>query len=322
MSRTSPIPSSRSCSAAWEQPSGGPRHRHAPPDSSVADAGVAAVEECLLHCFDIHEGLGPFTREPRRCRFHDLPHTSTHFISCQDLQAALVAYVRKTIYDRREAIFTSKGAVTQNSSERVGSVRLLYRGKGVNMDGVHHAAATDCGLLHVNGTVLAVFDAVLTANGVADARLREYGTWQLDVHRKLGLPVSTQQIDEWQKDIEWRARRSMKRRTEAYKKRRAAMRKQQKQRRNAERKAASREHTYKEEENVAGGKGKGEAGACLCGKMAACCNCACPYLFVQRCHALLVATAGSWPQDVCGVCRVTQGGKRRWMVMKWAQEVM
>mmetsp|Transcript_23828 Transcript_23828/g.72932 ORF Transcript_23828/g.72932 Transcript_23828/m.72932 type:complete len:335 (+) Transcript_23828:559-1563(+) len=35
----------------------------------VVDAGIAAVEECLLHVFNVHEGNGPFTQEPRRCRF-------------------------------------------------------------------------------------------------------------------------------------------------------------------------------------------------------------------------------------------------------------
>ena len=68
-----------------------------------------------------------------------MPYESRHYITCPDLQEALLAYVRKAIFDHREAIFTAKGAVTQNSSERVGSVCLLYRGKGQNMDGVQYA---------------------------------------------------------------------------------------------------------------------------------------------------------------------------------------
>eukprot|EP00967_Tisochrysis_lutea_P157447 scaffold319563_cov32-Tisochrysis_lutea.AAC.1 len=215
-----------------------------------------------MHCFNVHEGLGPFTQQPRKCRFHDVPHTSTHYISCPDLQAALLAYVKKTIYDRRASIFTNKGAVTQNSSERVGSVCLLYRGKGENMSGVQYAAATDCGLLHVNGTVIGVMRAALAARGVTDPWIDAYGTWQADLHRKLGLSVTDTQAERWLQDMERRVRRSVSRRTDEYKKKRAVMRRTQKQRRNSERKTASGEHTYKEEEGHTSGGGKGEPGSC------------------------------------------------------------
>eukprot|EP00967_Tisochrysis_lutea_P105085 scaffold159935_cov32-Tisochrysis_lutea.AAC.1 len=44
---------------------------------SVADAGIASVEECLLHCFNVHEGKGPFTGKDVACRYHPRPYQSS-----------------------------------------------------------------------------------------------------------------------------------------------------------------------------------------------------------------------------------------------------
>ena len=203
--------------------------------------------------------------------------------------------MRKAVYDERHNIFTAAGTVTQNSSERVGSVCLLYRDKGVNMDGVHYSAATDCGLLHINGTVIQTFRELLRRNGSADERIEAYGTWQEDVHRKLGLAVTEEQKTAWGDDARRRSARSLHRRTTEYKVKRAVMRREQKKKRNVERKVASKQHTYKAgaDDEVAAEsskpKGKGVVGACACTVGSKCltkgCPCVCAKVMcTSACH--------------------------------------
>ena len=256
--------------------------------TSIAEAGVAAVEEGLMHCMNVHEGRGAFTGQHRVCRFHDKPYESRTYITCPDLIRDLHTYVKKNIYDNRDSIFSNKGAVTQNSSERVGvgMVCLLYRQKGVsvNMDDVHYAAATDCGLLHVNGTVIEVFRRLLAKDNLTDNFIEEYGSWEERVHAKLGLSVTELQKNRWRAEVGRRAARSMYRKSDKYKVKRATMRRKQKQKRNEEKKTASSEYSYKQESNkdaesFAGKReGKGEPGRCTCGVTAKCKNRACPCL--------------------------------------------
>ena len=132
------------------------------------------------------------------------------------------------------------------------------------MDGVQYAASTDCGLLHVNGTVLQVLRIVMRGAGVVDAELEAYGSWQERVFYHLGLNASVEQLEHWQADADRRAQRSLARREDEYKKRRAVARRKLKEKRNGERKVASKMHTYKAEAEVDGdclgiglGKGKG-----------------------------------------------------------------
>eukprot|EP00967_Tisochrysis_lutea_P159089 scaffold328138_cov57-Tisochrysis_lutea.AAC.1 len=88
---------------------------------TVADVGIAAVEECLNHFFNVHEGPGAFTGIVRKCRFHEDGKISTHWNDCRDWQSRMVQYVCRNVFDQREAIFGQLGAVSQNASERVGS---------------------------------------------------------------------------------------------------------------------------------------------------------------------------------------------------------
>lgn len=211
-------------------------------------------------------------------------------------------YVRKVVCDRKDDVFTARGAVTQNSSERVGSVCLLYRQKGVHMSGVHYAASTDCGLLHVNGTVIATFATLLARAGIDDDAVDAYGSWQERLHERLGLPTTEMQRSMWHEDSMRRARRGLWRRTADYKRKRAGQRKRQKQQRNAARRSASTEYTYKEaEDDSTSNKGdKGTAGSCKCGVKAKCGNRACPCVVARvpctpSCH-------GGRPSATCVRC--------------------
>ena len=174
------------------------------------------------------------------------------------------------------------------------------------MDGVQYAAATDCGLLHVNGTVLAVFETVMRKAGVVDTELEGYGSWQENVYVKLGLRVSDDQRAQWRADAARRAARSLARREDNYKKKRAVGRRKVKEKRNLERKTSSKDHTYKESKEAGeGGKScsqKGVAGACGCSVQAKCGNGACPCVrekvsCTPLCH-------GGRPAPKCVRCEV------------------
>mmetsp|Transcript_28277 Transcript_28277/g.86454 ORF Transcript_28277/g.86454 Transcript_28277/m.86454 type:complete len:598 (-) Transcript_28277:2336-4129(-) len=57
------------------------------PGQTVADVGIAAVEECLNHFFNLHDAPGAFTNIRRKCRFHEPGKESTHWNDCPQFLA-------------------------------------------------------------------------------------------------------------------------------------------------------------------------------------------------------------------------------------------
>eukprot|EP00967_Tisochrysis_lutea_P125045 scaffold209742_cov46-Tisochrysis_lutea.AAC.1 len=102
------------------------------------------------------------------------------------------------VYERRETVFGSRGAVSQNASERVGSVCLRYRPKGVPMKDTAYRAATDLAFAHVNSVVLQVYQLKLLEKGwEKDPSISAFLPFEARLYELAGLSVTDAQRTYW-----------------------------------------------------------------------------------------------------------------------------
>eukprot|EP00967_Tisochrysis_lutea_P153508 scaffold303163_cov41-Tisochrysis_lutea.AAC.1 len=189
------------------------------PGESIQAAGVRAVEECLAHLFNIHAGPGLFTGIYREGRLHPPDQQATYYNDCLDWQESMINYVKDMVYERRDTVFGERGAVSQNASERVGSVCLRYRPKGIPMKGTAYCTATDLAIAHVNSVVLQVYNLLLVDKGwESDPSISAFLPFEARLFELAGLAVTQQQRVHWSRQFERRAKQSVYRRSLAYKK--------------------------------------------------------------------------------------------------------
>ena len=260
------------------------------------DLAIAAVEECVNHLQNIHDGPGFHTGEQRKCR-HEMPHTSSQWNDCRKFNQEMQAYITKNFIDRVNHVISEEhGVMTQNASERVGDVAIRYRDKDTFLRAGCYKLMTNLAILHTNQIVIEVFRRMLKATpleddeeddedegedgeprrgGITDARLEAWGCVQTYLHNLIGLPYGAEQERAWQQDWLRRAKRSEVRRTTAYQTQRASWRKGMTERRNAERQDANM--SYKGSTGGASSHAKGKqkassssdndngvVGACTC----------------------------------------------------------
>ena len=239
--------------------------------TTMAEAAESALEEAVNHLRDVHDGVGVFTGKQVTCRLHRLPHSSKVFNDCGDFNDRMAEYLKEKVINRLDDILVPDiGAVSQNASERVGTVALLYRPKGVDLRSTHYVASTNLSICHVNMVVLTRMSRLLYADGIDDSRITAFGTLETRLHSLLGLSYSEEQDTAWRLAWEKRAKRSEKRRTPEAKRYRKTQRTALQERRAGERQDARA--TYKG--GGGGGDGdKGVAGACHC---TASCQRGCP----------------------------------------------
>ena len=237
-------------------------------NESLADVAIALLEETVNHLKNVHDGPGFFTGKRRKCRRHKCKkeskcyqpeddnvctctplneHESSVYNDCPDFQTAMEEYLKKKICTGiKNVMHPRKGVLTQNSSERVGMVALIYRDKVTPLGPTHYMMETDFAIAHVNSTVLARVKAeLLLEDGTVDARLIRWdGGYRKLLMISLGMEPSPTTLKAWAVELRYRSKHSVKRQTQEFTKGRAASRKRLKERRNAERK--DRGATYKE----------------------------------------------------------------------------
>ena len=172
----------------------------------------------------------------------------------------IIIIIKDNIFDKKDSIFSfsSRGAVTQNASERVGSVCLKYRPKGTFMKDVQYRAATDLCIIHVNTVVIGVVRNRLVANGISDPELDAFGSsFEAKLYDMLGLHADDHQLEAWEKRQQRRVTQSLYRRSDDFKRKRATQRKQLAEKRKAETKKGKADYTYKDSHEEKPSKDKG-----------------------------------------------------------------
>ena len=150
---------------------------------SLKEAASSALEEAANHLRDVHDGPGFITGAQVKCRLHGQPYRAKVFNDCGDFNEQMQKYLTTKVVQRLDEILVPGiGAVLQNASERVGTVALLYRDKGVDMKSVQYVAATNLAIIHVNNVVF----FSMAMRGVDERRIDEFGTMEARLHDMLG----------------------------------------------------------------------------------------------------------------------------------------
>ena len=252
------------------------------PANAGADLGSLAIagwEEAYGHLSNNHQGNGFWTDAPYECRNHDKYEAgeevdSSNFTNCPTILKHMQAYLKAKLIERvTSLIHSSRGPVTSNASERVGSVKLKFLQKHKMVGPTLYMLLCNLAILHVQTTIFRQQLADLEAQGLpADARLEDFGDYHEYICRLIGLPVSAAQLELWAKLSKRRVQQSKKRKSEEAKRKRTEQRKKLTVARQAEKK--DNQPFYKpsidsddEEESTAkrARKEKGQAGACGCG---------------------------------------------------------
>eukprot|EP00966_Prymnesium_polylepis_P136870 3162637-Prymnesium_polylepis.1 len=246
----------------------------------MADMVIAKVEETVNHLKNVHDGPGFFTGKRRQCSSHTCKktpkctneerrvcsctpikeHESTTYNDCKDFQKDMEAYLTKKICANiSHVVHPTKGVLTQNASERVGMVALMYRDKVRRLGPTHYKMSTNFAIAHVNSIVIAKFRRQLADHeGIGDPEAASWECgWRGKLVESMGMQPCLTTLQAWTVDLRYRMKHSSKRQTGDFTKARIASKKKLKERRNAERKDAGA--TYKDGER-AGAAGAGAAG--------------------------------------------------------------
>ena len=213
---------------------------------SLQAHAVEAVEMCFNHLKDEHDGPGFLTGERIACSLHDLPHTSTTYNDCPDYLEEMSKYLHANFFEKLETTISEDyGPVTQNSSERVGSVAIGFRDKDHHLLPTHYEVATNLAILQANQVVINCFAAAqLEDEGELWPRVERWQTYQYQICHSIGLTPTQPQLDAWSQAAMRRAKQSVRRKTEHFKKQRAQWRKDLTEKRKGERKDSKA--TYKQ----------------------------------------------------------------------------
>ena len=228
----------------------------------------------------MHDAPGFHTNEQRKCRLHrhDPPHKSRHFNNCGKFKDQMKKWLATHVINKiDDIIHPEHGALSQNASERVGDVALLYRDKETPLLATHYTIATNLAVAHVNSVVFDKMWMALEQEGdEPDARLEAFGTFERRLHQLLGLSYSPEQEKAWAAAVRKRSKRSYFRQTVQYKRKRKDQRKALRERRE---KSKASSASYKGDggggKKRAAGSGDAGAGACGCTTKCATKRCEC-----------------------------------------------
>ena len=242
-------------------------------NEKLSDLAIHGLEEMMLHLRNTHEGSGFYTGKPRKCRLHDhttadgKAYAASQSNDCGDFNQRMEEWLTKEIIEQiDDVVHPVNGVMTQNSSERVGTVALRFRDKERPLKPTHYIASTSLAIAHVNNTVIhAIRSRLLEQLGEIDARIEDFGTYQQRLFELCRMQPSVDQKKEWLDMARIRAKRSLARRDVEYKRKR----KKQRTATTKARAALKRDNkaTYKGQGGTAD---NGVAGACKCRNTSTC----------------------------------------------------
>ena len=150
-------------------------------DRPLKDLAIEGVEEVFNHLCNVHDAPGFHTGTQRKCRLHshDPPHKTRHFNDCGKFKSEMKKWLMNHVINNIDDIIHPElGALSQNASERVGDVSLLYRSKETPLLATHYTISTTLAIAHVNSLV---FDKIRLTREQAgeepDAKLEAFGTF-------------------------------------------------------------------------------------------------------------------------------------------------
>ena len=139
---------------------------------ALKDIAIASLEEAVNHLANIHDGPGFVTGVRRVCHMHAAtqedgdPYVSRAYNDCPDFRAAMQGWLRTNVVEPiGDVVHETRGALSQNASERVGDVALQYRDKVSDLRATHYCCSTSLAFAHVNSVVIGSF----VRNGSAPA---------------------------------------------------------------------------------------------------------------------------------------------------------
>ena len=278
------------------------RHKPGYEGQAITDLVIQGVEEMSNHLSNIHDGPGFSTGKRRVCRLHDATkadgstYTSRQFNDCGDFNRKMQSWLTTNLLDGiGDKLHPEEGGMCQNASERVGDIALQYRDKINPLGPTHYICSTGLAITHCNAIVIAKCRQELADEDDFDQRLDAFGSMESRLYDLIGLPYSVRQQNEWCEQLDRRAKRSIYRRSKAYKGKRRDGRAALTKKRGNQRS----DHAYqykgstggrKQRDGQRGGQGgtsKGMPGACEChGQCLRQCPCKLDKLGCgPRCHA-------------------------------------